>query len=218
MRSLVGSCSYSSSQRMPAKSDRLACSIRTELLTSPPLCTLPTGERDWHTGAVALYVGKAAALLCQKSDQTSHALKIRAVVKKAAITSRADQPCALKVLQMKRDRRRGDTHLVDQVSRRIAVRPALHQQAIDRQPRLLSEGTKRKYGIFRFHDFNSMKSSNTTPATISVSSATRASRSRRRMSRVAAICTSMRPSSRADNSSSATSTIRARPNWSSTAA
>jgi hypothetical protein len=97
---------------------------------------------------IASLIGKAAAVLCQKPDESVHALKVRAVVKVASLTAAHHKIGARELLQVKGKRRRWNLKPFREIRWDESLRATLDQESKDGEAGLRCERAQSVDGIF----------------------------------------------------------------------
>jgi len=101
--------------------------------------------------------GKAATVLCEKSDQGVHALEVWAVEEVAAVSSADDESGLNEALQVKRQRGRGKIQTFGQLGGRISLRTTFDQEAVHAEARFRRERIQGADSFHRFHFSNYME-------------------------------------------------------------
>lgn len=90
----------------------------------------------------------AAAVLCQIADQRPHGGNGDRIEDMAGFTARADQPGALELSNMVRERRSRYAERISQTACRHSLLPRRHETAKNIEPRIMREGGKNNDGGF----------------------------------------------------------------------
>ena len=99
----------------------------------------------------------AAVVFGQEFNQSIDTGHGRPVTQEATFLHRSDQTGLRQSLEMKRQRRRRQSKLLADHSRRQAFGGVTHQQAEDGQTAFLGQGSKRADSIIGFHVSNNME-------------------------------------------------------------
>src|SRR5579885_546827 len=104
-------------------------------------------------GSAALHaaVGALAAVLGEITDEAVHGAEVGGLIKSAALTALAHQTRMAQTREMERERGGSQIELLTDGPHRQALRPRLHQQAVDGEAALVGQGPQGADSSIRFH-------------------------------------------------------------------